>query len=81
MVQWAALGAALCVRFDNEAHGPNGEKIYANRVIIWARTRWGKIVEQRDFYEDTARITELEARLQDLGVLACKTPEPLPGDQ
>jgi ketosteroid isomerase-like protein len=59
----------LCVRFDDHAHGPDGEQIYANRVIIWARTRWGKIVEQRDFYEDTARITELEARLQDLGVL------------
>jgi len=71
----------LCVRLDNEAHGPNGEKIYANRVVIWARTRWGKIVEQRDFYEDTARIIELEARLQDLGVLGCTTPRPLPGDR
>lgn len=64
----------LCVRFDDEAHGPNGEEIYANRIVIWARTRWGKIVEQRDFYEDTARITDLEARLQDLGVLGRTTP-------
>lgn len=60
----------LCVRFDDQAHAPDGEQIYANRTIIWARTRWGKIVEQRDFYEDTARITDLENRLQGLGILA-----------
>lgn len=62
----------FCVRFDDRAHAPNGEQIYANRVVIWARTRWGKIVEQRDFYEDTARITELESRLQGLGVLGSR---------
>jgi hypothetical protein len=62
----------LCVRFDDRAHGSNGERIHANRVIIWVRTRWGKIVEQRDFCEDTARISDLEARLQDLGVLGSR---------
>lgn len=58
----------LCVRFDDSAHGPNGEQIYANRTVLWARTRWGKILEQRDFFEDTTRITDLETTLRELGV-------------
>lgn len=58
----------LCARFDDRAHGPDGEQIYANRTIIWVRTRWFKIVEQRDYYEDTSRIAALEARLGDLGI-------------
>ncbi len=58
----------LIVRFDDWAEGPGGERIYANRTLLLARTRWGRIVEQQDFYEDTARITALEQRLQELGV-------------
>lgn len=60
----------LCVRFDDQAEAPDGKRIYANRTVIWVRTRWGKIVEQRDFYEDTTRITNLETHLQGLGILA-----------
>lgn len=58
----------LCVRFDDTAHAPGGEQIYANRAVLWARTRWGKIVEQRDFYVDTRRIADLDAKLDELGV-------------
>lgn len=57
----------LCVRFDDEAHAANGEQIYANRTVLWVSTRWGRIVEQRDFYEDTQRIVDLEAKLVELG--------------
>jgi ketosteroid isomerase-like protein len=61
-------GLILVVRFDDRAVGPGGEELYANRTVIVARTRWGKIVEQDDFYFDTARIGSLEERLAALGV-------------
>ncbi|WP_121254080.1 nuclear transport factor 2 family protein [Nocardioides ferulae] len=60
----------MCVRFDDAAHAPTGEQIYANRTVLWVRTRWGRIVEQRDFYEDTQRILDLDARLTEMGVPA-----------
>jgi ketosteroid isomerase-like protein len=58
----------LVARFDDRATGPAGEELYANRAVIVARTRWGKIVEHDDFYIDTARIAEFEERLRALGV-------------
>ena len=58
----------LIVRFDDWADRPDGERIYANRTALVARTRWGRIVEQQDFYEDTGRILALEERLRELGV-------------
>lgn len=58
----------LLVRFDDEAHAPGGERIYRNRTFLLARTRWGKIVSQEDFYEDTERIGALDARLTELGL-------------
>jgi len=62
----------LLARFDDEAKAPDGELIYANEVAIVARTRWGRIVEQEDFYRDSARIEALERRLQELGVPAAE---------
>ncbi len=59
----------LLVRFDDEASGPGGEQLYSNRVVVLARTRWGKIVEQEDFYVDTVRMSSLEQRLQELGIV------------
>jgi ketosteroid isomerase-like protein len=58
----------LLVRFDDHAHGPAGEEIYRNRTVLLARTRWGRIEVQEDFYEDTARIAALDRRLTELGI-------------
>lgn len=58
----------LVVRFDDEAHAPDGERIYANSTLLLARTRWGKIVFQQDFYADTVSIGELDRRLSELGI-------------
>jgi len=58
----------LVARFDDEAHGPGGEELYRNRVVLWVRTRWGRIVHHEDFYEDTQRIAVLDRRLRELGV-------------
>lgn len=55
----------LVVRFDDESRDPTtGEVRYANRTCLYVRTRWGRIVEQQDFYEDTGRILALEQRLR-----------------
>ncbi|MGH2991364.1 MAG: hypothetical protein ACRDMA_16185 [Solirubrobacterales bacterium] len=48
--------------------GPGGEQLYRNRTALLIRTRWGRIVEHEDFYEDTQRIQTFEARLRELGV-------------
>jgi ketosteroid isomerase-like protein len=58
----------LVARFDDRATGPAGEELYANRAVIVARTRWGRIVEHEDFYLDTARIVAFEEKLRALGV-------------
>jgi hypothetical protein len=38
--------------FD-DASDIDGEHLYANRTVLMCRTRWGKVVRQEDFYEDT----------------------------
>jgi ketosteroid isomerase-like protein len=64
---WAMTIAA---RFDDEAVASDGERLYANRVAMVLRTRWGRVVEHEDFYEDTSRILEFERALTERGILA-----------
>ncbi|MDX8153191.1 nuclear transport factor 2 family protein [Patulibacter brassicae] len=66
---WALTAVA---RFDDRAVGPAGEELYANRTAIVVRTRWGKVVEQDDFYADTERIAAFDRRLTELGVLPAR---------
>ena len=58
----------MVARFNDRAVSPAGEEIYSNRVVVVLRTRWGKIVEHHDFYEDTGRILDFEAKLTSLGI-------------
>lgn len=62
----------LLVRFDDRALDAAGVEIYRNRTVLLARARWGRIVLQEDFYEDTGRIIELERRLSERGVAAAR---------
>jgi ketosteroid isomerase-like protein len=64
----APWALTMLARFDDAATGPDGEHLYSNRTVLWVRTRWGRIVEQRDFYEDTRHIPELDRRLRELGI-------------
>ncbi len=57
----------MVVRFDDEARA-GGERLYANRVTMVIRTRWGRIVEQQDFYEDSERIPAFEQALRAHGI-------------
>jgi ketosteroid isomerase-like protein len=60
----------LWARFDDHADAPDGGRIYQNRTALVLRTRWGKIIEQDDFYADTAPIIALDRKLTELGVHA-----------
>ena len=60
----------MWVRFDDHAEAPDGTRIYENQTVLVLRTRWGKVVEQHDYYADTAAILALENTLQELGVPA-----------
>lgn len=69
----------LMMRYDDHAHDPSGREIYRNRTALVAHARWGRIVEQWDFYEDSGRIEALEASLRALGVApAAAQPSPEP---
>lgn len=57
----------MAVRFDDEARAGD-ERLYANRVAMVIRTRWGRIVEQQDFYEDSERIPAFEQALREHGI-------------
>jgi ketosteroid isomerase-like protein len=46
----------------------DGGRIYENRTVLVLRTRWGKIVEQEDFYIDTGRLLAFDRKLAELGV-------------
>jgi ketosteroid isomerase-like protein len=58
----------IWARFDDHADAPDGSRIYENSTVLVLRTRWGKVVEQHDFYIDTERIVELDHKLAALGV-------------
>jgi ketosteroid isomerase-like protein len=60
----------MWVRFDDHADAPDGTRIYDNQTVLVLRTRWGKIVEQTDFYVDTDAITALDRKLGELGIEA-----------
>ncbi|HKY58535.1 MAG TPA: nuclear transport factor 2 family protein [Aeromicrobium sp.] len=60
----------LWVRFSDHADAPDGTRIYENSTVLVLRTRWGKVVEQHDYYLDTGRILELDRKLDELGVPA-----------
>ena len=67
LISGAPWHMTLLARFDDHAHNPAGEEIYHNRTVLLARTRWGRIVRQEDFYEDTQAINTFETRLSELG--------------
>jgi len=58
----------MWVRFDDHADAPDGTRIYENSTVLVLRTRWGKVVEQHDFYADTEAIVALDRKLAELGV-------------
>lgn len=64
----------IWARFDDHADGPRGTRLYENRTVLVLRTRWGKVVEQDDFYVDTVPVAEFDRKLTELQV----APNPKP---
>lgn len=64
----------LWARFDDHAAAPDGTPLYANRAVLVLRTRWGRIVEQDDFYADTTQMPAFDAALTAHGILAPPRP-------
>ncbi len=58
----------MWVRFDDHADAPDGTRLYENRTVLVLRTKWGKVVDQEDFYVDTEAIAALDRKLTELGV-------------
>jgi ketosteroid isomerase-like protein len=58
----------MWVRFDDHADAADGTRLYENSTVLVLRTRWGKVVEQHDFYADTREIVEFERRLTERGI-------------
>jgi ketosteroid isomerase-like protein len=51
--------AIIWVLFSDRARAPDGALVYENHGVIYAKTRWGKIVYQEDF-EDTHRVAAFD---------------------
>ena len=50
------------VRVHHWVVGADGTDVYANRAVLFANTRWGKIRAQED-YEDTERVAAFDQTL------------------
>lgn len=42
----------VCVRGRDHVDGPDGERVYENRFVIWGRMAWGRLKDY-EVYEDT----------------------------
>jgi len=45
----------IAVVFTDRAADATGDEVYANRAVLYAIARWGKITRQEDF-EDTVKV-------------------------
>jgi len=53
----------ICVLFTDRAEDSSGNEVYANRVVLFGRAVWGKLVYQEDFL-DTAKVNTFDAYLE-----------------
>jgi hypothetical protein len=63
-------------RFDDRASGAGRRGDRREPTCLIVRTCWGKIVEQEDFYFETARIVELDQALTRMGIEPTPAPAP-----
>jgi ketosteroid isomerase-like protein len=53
----------VCVRGHNYLDGPEGERVYDNRYVIWGLMKWGRL-RRYEVYEDTQKPVELDRWLE-----------------
>jgi ketosteroid isomerase-like protein len=49
----------ICVRGHDHANGPDGERVYENRFVIWGKMSWGRLKDY-EVYEDTHLANEYD---------------------
>jgi len=57
----------IAVVFPDRASDRDGNEVYANRAVLYAIARWGKITRQEDF-EDTVKVEAFDRWLDAQGV-------------
>jgi ketosteroid isomerase-like protein len=55
--------STVCIRGHDYLDTPDGERVYANRYVIWGRLAWGRL-KQYEVYEDTEKATALDRWLE-----------------
>ena len=55
----------VAVLFEDGANNAEGDQVYANRVMLFCRVVWGKVVYQEDFL-DTQRVVAFDDYLDRL---------------
>jgi hypothetical protein len=58
----------ICVRGLSYLDSPAGERVYANRYVIWGRISWG-LLREYEVYEDTEKSSALDTYLEGVGNL------------
>lgn len=53
----------VCIRGHDYVKSPEGETVYENRYVVWAKLRWGRIQEE-ETYEDTQKPKALDTWLE-----------------
>ncbi len=55
--------STVCVRVNDHARDADGNVVYSNRAVIFAKSRWGKIY-YHEAYEDTQKVAEFDRYLE-----------------
>ena len=53
----------VVVHFTDDAHAPDGARVYENDALVHLKVRWGKVVEER-VYEDTEKVAAFDRYLE-----------------
>ena len=53
----------VCIRGRSWRDSPDGERVYDNRFVIWAKLRWGRMKDY-EVYEDTEKAQALDSYLE-----------------
>ena len=56
----------ICVRGHDHLDAANGERVYANRYVIWGQMSWGRL-KRYEVYEDTQKVVALDEWLEQHG--------------
>ena len=65
----------IAVVFTDHTSDQEGNEVYANRAVLYAVARWGKITRQEDF-EDTHKVEAFDRWLDAHGHRAAVTAQP-----